>query len=623
MPAFAWAAGAATVAAGAAAGLRSPDAAALALAFLAPLLPGAERLLGGGMPLLFLFAAPALGASIVRRRLRGEASLLPAPVLRWGLAFLAVAGVSGLSSIVRGETLWRLLHGRATPHYVNELWATSAERSRDAVLLFLGYALLLAALDAFARLAVDPERRRRLLTAAAGGGGLAFATVLAERFIPGASRFDEWLLLGRTSGSFTDPNALGIGAALLAPLAAAALREGGPGRARLVPPAVLLLLFVPVLETSGSRTGLLLVALAAAVALAGLVRARVVPMRLVGAGLATLVVLSVAVWPFLPKGGSIAAGGLASRLAAAVRTGSVSAAVNQRTIFWQGAFDVIAEEPLSGCGLAGFAYEFPVRFSAKHRPVAFTDNPTNALLDVAAECGIPALLLALAAVVPLLVRAVDAALDRQPSPASSRAAGAAMIGFAAASMTGGHLRFPEIACLAALVAGLLFARRAAESAPDPDLAPPKRARAVLAFAGMIASLLVVWPTRTPDAAFRTEPWIGLHRPDEGRKGEVHRWMGPVALRRVQAGENRLDLTLENGRTDDLPVAVSVEVDGAVRRGLVLPRNGVESMTVGDLSPGQLVRFAAQPTFVPGRQAGWRDTRTLSLMLRLPSGRKAP
>jgi O-antigen ligase len=604
-------------------GARRPASAAYALAFLAPLLAGVGRLFGAPVPLLLAFALPALGASFAVRRLRGEASPLPRSFLAWSLAFLAVEAASCVSSIVRGETIWRLLHGRPEPHYVNDLWMTSADRSRDAVLLFLGLVLLLAALDAFARLASDATSRIRLLSSAAAGGAIAFGWALVEHVSPPAGRGDYWATLGRRSGPFTDPNALGIGAALLAPVVLALLVERGAGRGAKGAGFAAALLLLPALQVSGSRSGFLLLGVAALVFLSGLVRARVLPMRVAGAGLVAILALLVAVWPFLPGGASVARGGLVSRLLASFRTGSLAAAANQRTVFWRGAFDVIAEEPLSGCGLAGFAYEFPVRFGATHHPVAFTDNPTNAILDVAAECGVPALLLALAIVVPLLVRAFETAISRDTFPTGARAAGAALVGLAVASMTGDHLRFPEVGVLAALVAAVLLRTGAAEGEPDPDFVPPKRTRAVLVIAGILASLAAVWPTRRPEAAFRAKPWIGLYRPEIRRKPDPHRWMAPVALRRVRPGETSLTLSLLNGRPDNRPVAVSVEVNGSPRPAILVPKGDEVPLTVGSLVPGQIVRLGARPTFVPGEGLLGRDDRTLGVMLRVPPGAAFP
>ncbi len=623
-PAAAWAASALLAIAGAFLGLRRPDDAALGLVLLAPLLPGVGRLLGGEVPLLFFYAGPALGASLAVRRRRGEPSPLPRGVLRWSLAFLGVAAVSALSSIVRGETLWRLVHERVVPHYVNALWLTSADRSRGAVLTFLVYVLLLAALDAFSRLAADPLRRARLLAAASAGGALALAAAALEPVIPAAAGAERWSVYQRYSGTFTDPNALGIGAALLAILAFALLFEptkGSPG-AR-VAAFLVVVLVLPVLQISGSRTGLLILAVAGVLILAGLVRARAIPPRRLGLGVAAALLLAAAIWPLLPTKGNVAAGGLAARLAAAVRTGSLDAAANKRLLFWRGALDIILEEPLSGCGLGGFPYEFPVRFGRKHHPVDFTDNATNALLDVAAESGFPALALALAAAIPVLVGAFEAALTRQRIAVGPRLAGAALIGFAIASMTGSHLRFPEIGCLVVAVAALVLFPGSPEGKPDPDLVPPRYAGAVLVASAVVASLLVVWPSRRPEEAFRTEPWHGLYRPEPIESGGLFRWMGPAALRRVRPGESSLFLRVRNGRLDDFPVALTVEVDGVPRRGLVLAKGSEATIAIDALSAGEIVRFSAQPTFVPGEGPDGRDDRTLALMVLLPPGTTAP
>jgi hypothetical protein len=100
-------------------------------------------------------------------------------------------------------------------------------------------------------------------------------------------------------------------------------------------------------------------------------------------------------------------------------------------------------------------------------------------------------------------------------------------------------------------------------------------------------------------------------------------MGPAALRRIRPGETSLTLRLANRRPDDLPVAFSVEVDGSPRPGSVIPKDGEATLALDDLRSGQIVRLAAQPTFVPGEGRLGRDERTLSLMVLLPDGSRFP
>ena len=140
---------------------------------------------------------------------------------------------------------------------------------------------------------------------------------------------------------------------------------------------------------------------------------------------------------------------------------------------------------------------------------------------------------------------------------------------------------------------------------------------------VVASLLVVWPTRRPEEAFRTEPWQGLYRPEPTGSGRLFRWMGPIAIRRVRPGETSLFLRVRNGRPDDLPVTFTVEVDGVPRRGFVVSKGSEEAVDVDALSAGQIVRFSAQPTFVPGKRPDGRDERTLALIVLIPPGTLAP
>jgi len=86
-----------------------------------------------GFAMFLVIAVCVLG----RRRLetcRATRSLSFRPPSRaWGVAFLSVAAVSALSSIVRAETLFLLLRGGARPLFVNDLWMSAGNRDRDAI----------------------------------------------------------------------------------------------------------------------------------------------------------------------------------------------------------------------------------------------------------------------------------------------------------------------------------------------------------------------------------------------------------------------------------------------------------------------------------------------------------
>ncbi|HEX7579720.1 MAG TPA: hypothetical protein VF580_06945, partial [Thermoanaerobaculia bacterium] len=137
---------------------------------------------------------------------------------------------------------------------------TAADRTGSAIHIFFTLVLLLLAADAFSRLGRTPEGRRSLLVAASAGAALSALAALL-RFAPMERTSEYWKHVGRISGTFTDPNALGVGLALLVPLSAAALLELR-GAIRAVPAAGLLL--APfALERSGSRSALIVLAVAA------------------------------------------------------------------------------------------------------------------------------------------------------------------------------------------------------------------------------------------------------------------------------------------------------------------------------------------------------------------------
>jgi len=235
------------------AGLARPAGATLALAATAPLLAGLPRAWGEAahVPLLPLVAVALLAGVLARRRRDAEPAGLPPAVARWGGAFLAVAAASALASVLRGETLYLLLRGGASPVFLNSLGMTAGERTREAVVLLAVLAVLWAGLDAFAALGRDEPGRRRLAGALGAGLAAASALVVLERFLPTPLTAPSWVRIGRFSGLSSDPNALGVAAAAGVPVLLGLL-FARPRRAVAIAAGAGLLLFLPVLERSGS-----------------------------------------------------------------------------------------------------------------------------------------------------------------------------------------------------------------------------------------------------------------------------------------------------------------------------------------------------------------------------------
>jgi len=588
-----------------------------ALAFLVPLAAGLARLLGdgSGAPVLTALALAVLGSMLAGSWTRDERSFLPPRLRRFAVAFLVLAAGSAAASIARGETLYLLLRGRIDPLPLNRLGMTAAERSRDAILTFLGLALLLLALEVFSRLSLTPEGRDRLLLATAAGAATAFVIAAVSRFRPFDPSFHPWTEMHRRAGTFTDPNALGVGIGLLVPLLVAALRRRGTaGDAPRRGLALLALAAAPVaLESSGSRTGLLLTAVAVGAGGIGLARARLVSRKALLAALAAAVVAGVAVVPALPRGGGIASGGLFQRLGAGLSSSSFADLANHRTLFWRTALEMTWDEPLSGIGLAGFPYEFPAAYARRHGAIGVTDGATNAFLEVAAECGLPGLVLAVFAVAPLLARAWNATFAKASIDGTARAAGAALLGLFVACQTGSHLRFPEIGLLAGLVAGFLFLPRLEpREGPSEALAEGAHVPALLAAAGIAGAFAAALHTAAPGAPFRLGRWIGLYA--TAPSPNPFRWSGPRACRRIQPGETSVSFRVENARPDGHPVTLVLDVDGRREPAFELPGASARDLTV-PIPPGaQVLRVSGRPAFVPHDLTGSADFRTLSFRL---------
>ncbi|MDL2719130.1 MAG: O-antigen ligase family protein, partial [Acidobacteriota bacterium] len=582
------------------------------------LAPGLARLLGdrSGAPALAALGLAVLGSALAGSWANGERSLLPPRLRQFAGAFLVLAAGSAVASIARGETLYLLLRGRIDPLSVNALGMTAAERSRDAILTFLGLVLLLLALEVFSRLSLTPEGRDRLLFATAAGAAAAFVIAAVARFLPFDPSFQPWTGMHRRAGTFTDPNALGVGVGLLVPLLFAALPRRGtatdmPRRGL----ALLALAAAPVaLESSGSRTGLLLTAVAILAAAIGLARARLVSRRALLAALAAAVILGVAIVPALPRGGGIAVGGLFQRLGAGLSSSSFADLANHRTLFWGTALEMTWDEPLSGVGLAGFPYEFPTAYARRHGAIGVTDGATNALLEVAAECGLPGLILAIFAVVPLLARAWDVTFAKSRLDGAARAAGAALLGLFVACQTGSHLRFPEIGLLTGLVAGLLFLPRLEARVPPAEKEQTRRAHVptLLAAAGIAGAFAAVLPTAAPAAPFRFGRWIGLYT--TAPTSNPFLWSGPRACRRIRPGETSVSFRVENARPDGHPVTLAVDFDGRLEPAFELPGASTRDLTVAVPPGAQVLRVSGRPVFVPHDLTGSADFRRLSFRI---------
>lgn len=379
--------------------------------------------------------------------------------------------------------------------------------------LALGGAVLCALVSALARHAtVDPFVALAFLSPAALflAGAAAFAPRAAPRALSllgfcgaltGALAFGQrFLHLPRLPLQVPEPRFL------------ATALVGNPGEmaAGLVLPA--LILWSGALETDGTPRRRLLSALGFLACALGLGAAETItPILAILAGLLVHAVLSprrrwlpLAV-ALLVGAGVLAATGTGARVAGKLRelrSGRIGAALTQRDIGLSAGVEMVARYPVLGVGPGSYENAFvPARVAAEQRArrrfihysgAAHFENAHCEPLTLAAELGVPAVLLGGAALLALL-----AALGRTAGSGERDLLLAGLLAFLVLSLGSFPLRMPVAAGPFALVAGLAF-RRAGGRLP---LASSPGTRRVLLAMGA-ALLLGLASTRLLSAIYQ-------------------------------------------------------------------------------------------------------------------------
>ena len=282
---------------------------------------------------------------------------------------------------------------------------------------------------------------------------------------------------------------------------------GNPGYvgAALVLPALLLWMRLWSERTPPRRR--LLFAAGLVAVLAGLGASETVTaLAAVAAGLATHLVLGFRRrWRIFLAGVVLAAivsgaTGLLGRVGAKLRdlrSGDLAAASTQRDIGLLAALEMIRSRPVFGVGPGGYEAAFvPARLAAEERArrrlvhlseSAHFENAHSEPVTLAAECGIPAALLAAGLAGLLLAALVKAARRERTEPAHEAPPAETLLvllaAFAVLSLGTFPLRLPAVVAPAAFVAGLAW-RRVWGTEPRP--APRFWRAACIAFALLVA-----------------------------------------------------------------------------------------------------------------------------------------
>ena len=237
--------------------------------------------------------------------------------------------------------------------------------------------------------AQDRANISRMVIALLVGGVLsALVGVVAFGAVPGAARFAH-----RESATWFSPNFAGGYAALLLPVAVALLLYA-EGLIALVLSGAAIALLWGLLLITGSRASFALALVGLIVALALSVGRKVaVPWKRVGAAVGILAVFAVVfVAPMLGR-----VGGNPAKTAASTGAGDEhSGAFRGET--WRGTLDMASDNKLLGTAPGTFPYTYP-----RYARVAWTGHAHSSYLQLAAESGVPALLLLAAGIAGVLL----------------------------------------------------------------------------------------------------------------------------------------------------------------------------------------------------------------------------
>jgi O-antigen ligase len=570
----------------------------VAFSFVMPFASLGDRLVGGvdalAWPLL-LFLALASGWTF---RFLYDFESRPDPSRADGVMrlMLGLWTLSAGLAIVRARTLWAILRGLSLR--VVNVQGTMDTAAIRATLLSLA-ALAAGAGFFFLLRRAGRSAREDALFAVLLGTALSSVIAVVQRLgllATETRRF--WQFAGRFSGGAVDPNALGILAGALLPVAVAIAAAGTGGRR--VGAAATLPALAAGLLLSGSRSGVGLVV----VGLAASSLARVIPAgRRAGvvAGAALLVAIAV-----LARGGG-SSGNVGSRLAELFNERvPAEQRASARPLLWRSAMRLFEAHPLEGTGLGAFAWRLPNLLAEEGRSAKIMDNPGNAWLQALAETGAIGGALTLAFVAVLVREAVRALRDRTGSPPAA-GAGASLLGLLAALATGSHWFAPDVALV-------FFLMAAASAGAAPEAAAVRWPVRVGLGALALYAVAAAWatrPTLDPAEAFRYSRDIGFHGVEDGSGGPF-RWTARRFAVRLSPGE-RLRVRLVHRTPEHQPVVLTAESESSRVVRTLSPGESVSLALSAPARAPEDVVFRLSRSFVPRRVGGSDDSRELGVV----------
>ncbi|WP_120716792.1 O-antigen ligase family protein [Tsuneonella amylolytica] len=395
---------------------------------------------------------------------------------RWFLLFAGVTfGLLLLHMIPLPPSLWQSLPQRDLVERIDaavglgEVWrplTLAPDAARNALWsLFVPFAVGLGMLR------LDGRERRTMLAVVLGLGAMSLALSLLQVFAPSASVL--WFYRVTNNGSpvglFANRNHAAVFLAALLPLATAwAMQQGDEKRAVLKRTAlVVAVVLVGLVElVSGSRAGI--VAYGAAILASVLLlptewkparrRAKAPPAFLGRPRRSALI--AVVAFGALLVALLLLLGGQATALSRLFDSGTG----DFRPMFWRRTTAMIGEYFPLGSGSASFVEAYRAGELPGDVMRSYANHAHNDYLEIALTLGIPGILL-VAAILAFIVFRLLAAWRIAPVPGSNvrlaRAAGAALVIFAGASIVDYPLRVPSLSAFAVVALFWLVSPRSA------------------------------------------------------------------------------------------------------------------------------------------------------------------
>lgn len=525
----------------------------------------------------------------------------------------AITAISAVLSIARYARWWPFAGEPFYVFQVNALGETNVDAIRRAFSWIALFVLGPAVGWTSAELHRDARARTGTFAALAIGlcGAMCFG-LWQSMGREALNNTPHFAALGQINATFLDPNALGSWLMLALPaVGALAWTESNAGRRCAL--AALGMLSLYILLESGSRTGVLGLAVGGALAVA-VALARWIPRERRATASVVVAIVALAPVALLVFGDTA----LSRRVAATLGSddGVLRSLLGDRIELWRPALRAFAEFPLSGLGFGTYLTDVSNILGIGPGESFYRDNAASFYLQWMAETGVAGAVAATAFVAMVVWRWIGLA---RRAEGEDRALVLATVGLPAMALlfvVGGHTNAAEVQCLFWLLVGMLFASGGG-AAPRWCLPAIGIAIAVFALASAHAAATRLSPRAMYVRGKHFDMRGGFHSAEIDAEGDAAWWTKREAFMMLPRIEGELGADLYVGHPDaaERPVRVRAWADDALVADYVWSAPGAKRMTVAmdPARPATELRFEVDRTWVPAATLeGNADARELGV-----------